>query len=313
MVVGIGLLVAFVRLLPWMLAPAVPLAAAQPLLLAAMAAAIETAFVLGVPLGFALGTSHFIRSGEARALLSLGASPLTLLRSTLALACLWAVVGFGLGAVLNLKLAAPGRLAGSLVGAARSACLAESRGGSATVPVLGASWLCFQNAPPRLAGPLPGSRKALWFSALGVDVSDDMARVSLADLRVTSRPAKSSASLRLRVERADLHGLWTWARPAKLGPAGRAALSAGTGALLGWAGATLVMLLGLSRRRDVWLAVGLSSLGAWLTLTGLDGSRRYSAAAYYWVPLVGVATCALFGLLLGARARLFPGLSARSS
>ena len=71
-VLGIALGAGLVRLLPWLLSPEVPLRVALPFAKALTAVAIETAFFVGVPIGFCFAAAQSVERGEARALFALG-------------------------------------------------------------------------------------------------------------------------------------------------------------------------------------------------------------------------------------------------
>src|SRR5580692_2034193 len=72
----VGLLAGAVRVLPWLLDPAVPWRVAQPFARGLAAIAIEAALLVGWPIGWALACFRFVERGEARVLQTLGQPPL---------------------------------------------------------------------------------------------------------------------------------------------------------------------------------------------------------------------------------------------
>src|SRR5438309_11522646 len=65
-----------VRLLPWLFDPAVPWRVAAPFARGLASVAIESALLVGWPVGWALASLRLAESGEARALQALGERPM---------------------------------------------------------------------------------------------------------------------------------------------------------------------------------------------------------------------------------------------
>src|ERR1019366_3731159 len=71
----VGLLAGAVRVLPWLLDPAVPWRVAQPFARGLAAVSLEAALLVGWPIGWALACFRFVERGEARVLQTLGQPP----------------------------------------------------------------------------------------------------------------------------------------------------------------------------------------------------------------------------------------------
>jgi hypothetical protein len=282
-----------IRLLPWIVNATVPLAVTAPFAEALGALACETALMIGLPAGCALGAAKFVERGEARALMALGSSPAGLvLRAAppvLALAVLGSTVGVGFGA----DASKPGRIARELVARGRQSCDDTTAPAAFHVPLLGVTWLCFPGAHPTAVGPLPGLGERAWFSAESLVPSEDLRRFELSDLRVVVRDDDGRERLHLNVQEAVVSGLTPWGRPAQLSAVWRALLAATTSVLLGLFSAWLVITARLGSRPLGLLVAAGPTLVAWALWHAAD---RVEAASYYYllVPLCGVASvCAL--------------------
>src|SRR5258708_25581675 len=73
----VGIFAGAVRVLPWLLDPAVPWRVAAPFPRGLAALALEAALLVGWPVGWALACLRLIQSGEARVLQTLGDCPRT--------------------------------------------------------------------------------------------------------------------------------------------------------------------------------------------------------------------------------------------
>src|ERR1700735_3637076 len=71
----VGILAGAVRLMPWLLDPAVPWRVAAPFARGLAAVALEAALLVWWPVGWALAACRFVENGEARVLLTLGERP----------------------------------------------------------------------------------------------------------------------------------------------------------------------------------------------------------------------------------------------
>jgi len=291
-VLGLGLAAGAVRLLPWLLAPEVPLEVALPFARALGALATEAALLIGMPIGAALALASFVERGEARALFALGASPARLVLGLAPPMLLLGVVAGACSLGWGSSADVPGRFAVDLLEQGRASCARATAPKSAEVPLVGVTWLCFPGQPPRVAGALPGLHGSAWFTARDFVPSDDLREASFADLRVFTKKLDDQHVLELSVKTASVRGLPGWGRSAKLPFATRSALSLCTAVLLALASAFVVLSLGLARRAAALVAGGLPAVAAFVTLSRIDGSAL-SAGAYFLVPVVGLAVLGL--------------------
>lgn len=275
-----------VRLMPWLLSPEVPLRVALPFARALAAVATETAFLLGIPLGFALAASRAVERGELRALEALGVSPLRLALGQVGPALLAATIALLACSAWGSSSNVPGRFAAQLVEQGRSSCLSAREARSATVPLVGVTWLCFPGEPPRVAGPLPGTSGRAWFSATSLAPSDDLREVALTNLEIATRAEPGQRRLTLRTRSGVVRGLPAWGRSAKLTSLQRSGLSAITAFLLAIGGIFLALRRRLERRWQAILAGGLPAVVALALLHRLDASQL-GPAAYTLVPIAG--------------------------
>ena len=279
-----------VRLLPWLLAPQVPIEVAWPFARALAAVAVETAILLGPAVGFALAAATAVELGEARALFALGQSPRRIALATWPVAAALAVGALLLSAGAGAGAKQPGRFAKELIEQGRLSCEGVERSRSAEVPVVGVTWLCFSDpeAPPRLVGTLPGTGNRASFTATRMVPSDDLRSFEIDDLRLAARGSESYPAVSLGAKRAVVSGLAPWGRPGNLAPATRASMLCATGALLALLAAWLVLQLSVADRA---LAAALGFAGpvaAFAVLHSLDGDAR-QGWPYAAVPVVGVA------------------------
>jgi hypothetical protein len=302
--IGCVLLIAaaagLVRLLPWLVAPDLPVQLAGPFATALAAAAVETAFLVGIPLGFALGAASFVERGEARALLTLGASP-----ARIAAACWRTLASFGLlavavGAAWGPEADRPGDFARRLILHGRASCESATRARSVLVPVLGVNWLCFPNRPPRVAGHLPARSMQAWFTAADLRPNEDLQRFDIDDLRVIARSGTIS-DLKLSVHSATITGLRPWGRTASLSVIERALFIAGTAAAIAWLLTRLMLRFNVISRLHAAGAGGTAALAMLAVLHALD--RTGAGLLFYWLVPVAGATAGYASLLLARSLR----------
>jgi hypothetical protein len=286
-----------VRLLPWLMAAEVPLVVALPFAKALAVVAVETALVVGFPVGFSLGAAIFVERGEARALQALGVSPLELVMRSASRAAAAAAVAAAVVTVCDVDARAPGRIAAQLIEQGRSSCAGATEPRSALVPMVGVTWLCFPGQPPRVTGPLPRSGGRAWFTAAELHASDDLRTFVLEDLRLVTRPGSGLQRAELRVRHATVTGLRAWGRPSTLTVTHRAALIASTSLVLGLLVAWLVVAGNLQSR------VGAAFVGAVPALVAIHALHRVDAIAtgpgeYAWVPGTAMlAACGAWALV----------------
>lgn len=288
-----------VRLLPWIMAPQVPARVALPFAKALAAVAVETAFLVGVPTGFAAGASLLVERGEARALLSLGASPLRLVLGTLAPLFAISLTGYLACVAWGADSTNPGVFAEQLIEQGRQSCTGDSRPHSVLVPMVGVSWLCFPGRTPRVTGALPGaSHGSVWYTAAELHPSADLRSFRLADLRLSTRRRGSFPGLVLHVKRAEVSGLSPWGHPDTLPVPLRALLVGVTGALLALLVQWLALRRGIASRLEATLLGGAAAVTALSALHTIDRSRA-SGPAYALVPVAGAVAALVIALALG--------------
>jgi hypothetical protein len=306
----LALAAGLVRLLPWIVSPEVPLRVSLPFALALAAVAVETAFFVGLPIGFALAAAKLVDRGEARALWALGASPARIVVGSVPHALVLAA--FALFAALSWRGDAnvPGRFALQLIEQARASCAGAERPKTALVPMVAVTWLCFPGRPPRVVGTLPGFGDRAWFSASELRPSDDLRSFELSELRIVTRKTEERAALRLQVDRARISGLEPWGRPAKLASLPRALLLVATSILLGLLAAWLALGRADASRLSALAVSGGAALAALSTLQAID-KGSLSNAAYALVPAVGLLAMSAFSLVASLAGRLVAGRRGR--
>jgi hypothetical protein len=291
-VLGLALAAGTVRILPWLLAPSVPLGVTVPFARALCSVAIESAFVLGVPIGFAFAAALLVRRGEARALFALGVPPFGVARASLPILIALGVVAMLAQRVVDPRPDAPGRIAVELIAQGRASCQDARAPRSVLVPMVGVSWLCFPDAPPRVAGRVPGGLRSAWFTAKDLRPSDTLTEFTLWDARLAFRRTASLPETHVAVDRATVRGLPPWGHGARLNASVRALVIA----VSVWAVALVACWLAL--RFSVASPAGglvVGGSGALATLTVLHALDKAgpSFASYLWLPAAGVMATAL--------------------
>jgi hypothetical protein len=272
-----------VRLLPWLVAKDVPLPLAVPFARLLVAAALEAAVLVGVPIGAGLGAALFVDRGEARALAALGARPSRLVAGLIAPGVLAVAAFVALSSSADGEQ--PGRFAARLLAAGRAACAGSSEPRRVDVPVLSVAWLCFP-AGPRIAGRSPGTAAPVWFSAAGLRPSDDLRSLELDEVSLSAQLA--GREVRIRAAEVHLHGLPSWGPSRLLAGALRGFVVASSAVA-----AALVAAFLAIRRPAVFpvVAAVASAMAAVALLAAVRALDAHGAppALYTSVPLVGVA------------------------
>jgi hypothetical protein len=293
-VLSVALLAGLVRVLPWIVAPTIPLRVVLPFTRALFAASLETTLLCAPPLGWALASAWLVERGEARALFAIGQSPTKIVRSSVPVALAFTALAGVAALAWGTEAAAPGRLARSLVDQAKRSCEEKATPRAADVPFVGVTWLCFPpRARPRLTGVLPGEAGA--FTAADVTVSDDLRSLQFLDMELLF----GSGNIRVRAGEARIHGLSPWGRASNLPPALRALLLSFTGTLLAMIASWTVLAGSMSRRLASLLVGGAGPVAAVLVLSHLERAR-HGVGIYAAVPAVGV--CGLMLAVLVVRA-----------
>jgi hypothetical protein len=290
-ILGVATLAGAIRVLPWLVAPNVPLRVALPFARALFAVGLETTLLCAPPIGWALACSTLVERGEARALFALGLGPGRVVRATAVPALGFAALAALAALAWGTEAAAPGRLARSLVEQSRRACAGEVAPRAAHIPFVGVTWLCFEGREPRLSGTLPGGGGA--FTAADLAISDDLRSLHFADMRLL---LGESGAIRLRVREADISGLSPWGRASNLRPALRALLLSSTGMGLAALAALYVLARSISHRLQSLLIGGVGPAAALLVLSRLE-QGDHGSLAYVWVPVAGVVAVAVAALV----------------
>jgi hypothetical protein len=298
LVLAAGIAAGAIRLLPWLIAPGVPLRLSVPFARALLVGVGEVALLVALPAGVAIAAAVFVERGEARALCTLGVSPR---RLTLGLAGPGlAVVALYIGLSSASPAETPGRLAARLLAEGRASCAAEATPRRIDVPLATLAWLCFREGP-KLVGRLPGVAREAWFSADDVWVDADLRRFATRGVSLATR--LESQPLHLRVGEARFVGLRGWGRPKSLTGTLRAALIGV--AALATALTTALVVIREAGPGPVSAGVlsGLAAGAMAFALSRLD-ARDASSAAYVLVPAAGISmSLAAFWLFRATAAR----------
>jgi len=278
-----------IRLLPWAVSGQVGW---TPLLVFArgiLVVALESVFLLSLPVGWALAASALHDRREVRTCLLLGASPWTLLRETLPLAALFGALALLPEMVWGHDATAMGAVASELVAAARAGCDPVDRPVS-VVPLLGLTWLCPADHAPVMV-MTRGS--GLVVRADAVTLTGDLRGAQAQGIRIDIR---GPPRVHLEVPTSHLTGIGPFARAASVPPWLRSLVIV----LGAWAGAFSAMaalFFQPTASRRVALALGGMSAGLGLTLLALFEKRGVSGLCYPVLPAAMVMPGILFSRL----------------
>jgi len=296
----VGVVAGAVRLMPWLLDPAVPWRVAAPFARGLAAVAFEAALLVGWPVGWALAACRFVESGEARVLLTLGERPertaWRLAPQGLALAAALA----GVALVYGSDATAPGRVATELVAQARLSCVHATTPTTYAIPFTDLTWLCAPDRAPRLVGQAPGSMRGAVLTASDARISGDFRGLELDDARLL---LSADTPVAVHVATLSMRGMSPWAQASTLPPAWRAlllALTAWTAALL----AAYVVLRSAVRTRLAAIAVGAGGPVGALGLLRLLERADARPAFFALLPFAAFALTAALVVAAGSRAEL---------
>ncbi len=296
----VGVVAGAVRLMPWLLDPAVPWRVAAPFARGLAAVAFEAALLVGWPVGWALAACRFVESGEARVLLTLGERPertaWRLAPQGLALAAALA----GVALVYGSDATAPGRVATELVAQARLSCVHAATPTTYAIPFTDLTWLCAPDRAPRLVGQAPGSMRGAVLTASDARISGDFRGLELHDARLL---LAGDTPVAVHVATLSIRGMSPWAQASTLPPAWRAlllALTAWTAALL----AAYVVLRSAVRTRIAAIAVGAAGPVGALGLLRLLERADARPAFFALLPFAACALTAALVVAAGSRAEL---------
>jgi hypothetical protein len=272
-----------VRLLPWLFDPAVPWRVAAPFARGLASVAIESALLVGWPVGWALASARLAESGEARVLQALGERPMKTVSRLLPQALLFAGAIGSMSLVWGRDANEPGRVATELIAQARASCAAVRAPKTYAVPFTDLTWLCAPATPPRLVGSAPGALVGTTFTATGASIAADFRAIALTEARLV---LPTNPAARVHVGSLTLRGLAPWTHASTLSPMVRAILFALSGASIAWL-AALAALRGAVQSRVGAIAVGaagpLAALGLLRILERADARPLFFAA----MPLAG--------------------------
>jgi hypothetical protein len=306
----VGLVAGTVRILPWLLDPDVPLRVAAPFARGLAALALESAFVVGWPVGWALACVAFVERGEARVLLTLGERPAYTVRRLAPQGAALALMLAGVAAVSGADATEPGRVATELMSAARSSCAAAHVPSTYLVPFTSMTWLCAPGREPRVAGTLPGAMgRDVVITAKDARIAGDFRSIELDDARVGVGFGGVTSPVAVHAGVLFMHGMAPWAHASTLVPALRAlllAMSAWVASSLSAYGALRSWVRGRIGAIVLGAAGPVAALGLMRALERADAP----ALAFVAVPLAAAAAAALASLLF-ARAARFRSSSGR--
>jgi len=296
----VGVVAGAVRLMPWLLDPAVPWRVAAPFARGLAAVAFEAALLVGWPVGWALAACRFVEAGEARVLLTLGERPARTAWRLAPQGLALGVVLAGVALVYGSDASAPGRVATELVGQARVSCVHATTPTTYAIPFTDLTWLCAPDRAPRLVGQAPGAMRGAVLTASDARIAGDFRGVELDDARVL---LAGDPPVAVHVASLSMRGMSPWAQASSLPPAWRALLLA----LTAWSAALLaayVVLRGGIRTRAAAIVLGaggpLGALGLLRLLERADARPAFFAL----LPLAACAVPAALALAARARAEL---------
>ena len=293
-----GVVTGAVRILPWLLDPEVPWRVAAPFARGLAALALESALVLGWPVGWALACFRSAESGEARVLQTLGESPARTVARLVPQGALFALLLSTVSFVSGADATAPGRIATALLAAGRDSCAGAAEPSTFVIPFTGMTWLCAPGRQPRLAGSIPGAMsKDAVVTAKSARIAGDFRSAELEDARLLIAGDVSRLPFAVHVADLFIHGMSPWARASTLMPALRALLLA----LAAWATSSVAAYGAL--RLAVRGRAGAIVLGAAGPTAALGAMRAFEraelrAASFVLVPLAACAAAAAAAVVL---------------
>jgi hypothetical protein len=302
LVLAVGIAAGAIRLLPWLVAPGVPLRLAAPFARALLVGAGEVALLVALPVGVAIASAVFVERGEARALGTLGVSPRRLTLGLAGPGLLLVALYMGLSNASPAET--PGRLAARLLAEGRASCADDAAPRRIDVPLATLAWLCFREGP-KLVGRVPGVTRDAWFTADDVEVDADLRRVATRGLALATR--LESRPLNLRVGEAKVVGLRGWGRPKSLSGMLRAALIGVAALATALTTAFVVIREAAPGPVSAGVLSGLAAAAMALVLSRLD-ARDAGVMAYVLVPAAGISiSTAAFWLFRVAAGRFVAG------
>jgi hypothetical protein len=315
LVAAAGLVAGGIRLLPWLLDPAVSWRIAAPFARGLAAVAVESAILVGWPLGWALACASFVERGHARVLQTLGERPLATAARLAAHGAGFAIALAAVAGIYGRDAGAPGAVATELVAHARAACATVRAPSTFSIPFTTFTWLCVPGRTPRLTGSLAGFlASSSIVSAEDARIAGDFRALTLTDARVLIQGAEgagapktetvltSPLSLSMHVGKLVLRGMSPWAQASILPAAARALVLAASGWLAAMAAAWSILRSGVPSRLA---AIAVGAAGPVVALALMRLLERMSARPLAFAALpVACAACTLgLGWLIGGLIR----------
>ena len=276
------------RLWPRISGQHLPLSMIWPFARPLLAAGLELAFLVSVPI--ALGGATSLSSARTRE----GASWQATATATALLVIGLGVPSFGVSSWLDGRGTSPGQLATELVASARESCLESAPRAEVTVPLLGFAWVCEAGRAPRLQGRAPLGKQAT-FQASAIVLSEDLKRIALEGFTLAFPLA--TLQIQVHAQQASLSGLPPWGRSRRMPLGLRACLFALSAALAAYG---VGRLAALRPWLPAWAGVLLgTSVSAWLwwAMAWLERQEPHGVA-YLALPAAGIAGAAASGLSL---------------
>ena len=305
----VGVVAGAVRLMPWLLDPAVPWRVAAPFARGLAAVAFEAALLVGWPVGWALAACRFVETGEARVMLTLGERPVRTAWRLATQGLVLAVVLAGVALVYGSDASAPGRVATELVGQARVSCVHAATPTTYAIPFTDLTWLCAPDRAPRLVGQAPGAMRGAVLTASDARIAGDFRGIDLDDARLL---LAGDPPVAVHVASLSIRGMSPWAQASSLPPAWRALLLAMTA----WSAALLaayVVLRSAVRTRLAAVVLGAAGPLAALGLLRLLERADARPALFALLPVGACVLPVALALVAGARAELVLQLALRHS
>ncbi|MCL2448373.1 MAG: hypothetical protein FWD17_05450 [Polyangiaceae bacterium] len=300
-----GVVAGAVRVLPWLLDPTVPWRVAAPFARGLLAVAVETAVLVGWPVGWSLACFRWVESGEARVLQTLGERPLSTARRLVPQGAAFAAVLAAIALVYGRDASAPGRVANELVAEGRAACASARSAVTYAIPFTDLTWLCAPPAThrePRLVGAPPGAFSTVLLSARGARIGGDFRSLELEDAHMLF---SGPQALELHVGALTMRGMAPWALASTV-PAPIRALVLAVTALGSALAAAHASLRGAARSRASAFVLGAMGPAVALALVRLFERAGAFHGAYALVPLAAVG-CTLAGAAASSRLRRLQG------
>jgi len=289
------------RLWPRISGQRLPLALVWPFARPLLAAALELAFLVSIPVALGIATS--VRSARAAE-----AAPWrTTAWATCSLLLGLGTFSFGLSSWLDGRGTSPGQLATELVASARESCLESVPRAEVTVPMLGFAWVCEAGRAPELQGRAPLGKQAT-FRAGAIALGEDLKRIALDRFTLAFPLAALKLQVQVHAEHATLNGLPPWGRSRRIPLAVRVCLFTLSAGLSAYA---IGRLVSLRPWLPAWAGALLgvcASACLWWAITWLERQEPHPIS-YLALPAAGMAGACVAGLSLLAvqRLRVRPG------